>query len=64
MSVEDGTFSVHCVTIEFEPTFSSSTTDQEPDDDVFDSLICEARRTEGREADIAKKAHGVATGAT
>jgi len=39
LSVEDGAFSVHCVTIEFKPTFSACASDEEPDEHVVDSLF-------------------------
>lgn len=46
LSIPEYEFSVRCVTIEFRPSFSASTTDQEPEEHVFDSLICEAQRAE------------------
>ena len=48
LSIPDCEFFVRCVTIEFRPSFSASTTDQEPEEHVFDSLICEAQRAEKR----------------
>mgnify|MGYP003420027999 CR=1 FL=1 len=46
LSIPDYAFSVRCVTIEFQPSFSASTTREEPEEHVFDSLIREARRAE------------------
>lgn len=43
LSIPDCEFFVRCVTIEFQPTFSASTTDQEPEEHVFDNLIREAQ---------------------
>lgn len=48
LSIPDCEFSVRCVTIEFQPSFSASATDQEPEEHVFDSLIREAQRVEKR----------------
>jgi hypothetical protein len=46
LSIPDYAFCVRCVTIEFQPSFSASTTREEPEEHVFDSLIREARRAE------------------
>lgn len=44
MSVPDGAISTHVVTIHFDPWFSIGDSDEEPDEDIIDSLIVEASR--------------------
>ena len=46
LSIPDCEVVARRVTIEFEPTFSVSATQEEPKEHVFDSLIREAQRVE------------------